>query len=348
MIPIAKPCIGTGEIKNVIDVLNSNMLAYGSKGKEFEERLAKYIGTKECVICNSGTSALFMAYKALEFGPGDEVICPCFTFAATSDMIKAVGATPIFVDIKNDFNIDETKIEELITDKTKGIVVVHLYGKPANVKEIMIIAKKYKLKVVEDNAQSFGAIINKKKTGSFGDIGICSFYGTKILTTGEGGACFTNNKKIAEKLRLLRNHGMHGLEYDYSMVGFNFNMSDINAAIGLAQLDNVEEFIAKRIAISWQYYTHLTDKLELPIINCGYRHVFNNYSFLVKNRDNFIKQMQANGIICRAYYPKPLADLPNATRISKEIVSIPIRPDLTQSEIQHIIDMVNDIIGDMG
>ena len=346
MIWIATPQLGIGEVKNVTEVLNSGMLAYGAKGKEFEKRIAKFIGVKHAIVCNSGTSALLLSYEALGIGPGDEVITTPFTFAATVDMIKAVDAVPIYVDIKNDFNIDESLIEAAITPKTKAIVPVHLFGKPCAMKKIMRIAKKYKLKVIEDAAQAFGASIGKKRVGSFGDINIFSFYPTKIMTTGEGGVCLTNNDKLAEKLRLLRNHGMHGLTYDYSMVGYNFNMSDVSAAIGLAQIEKIEEFIATRRAIAWSYYTYLKVDGDLPRDDIGTQHSFNNYSFLIKDRDNFILQMKENGINCRIYYPKPLADLPNATRISKSIVSIPIRPNLSNAEVNHIISMTNDIVGD--
>jgi len=342
-ISIAKPQIGMYEMEGVMEVIRSKQLTQGVKVEEFEEMFAKYIGTKYAVAVNSGTAALHCAYLALGLKKGDEVITTPFTFRATISMIEATGATPVFVDIKDDFNIDETLIKEKITKKTKAIVPVHLFGKPCSMDKIMKIANEYKIFVIEDAAQSCGAEYNNKKTGNFGDIGAFSFYGTKILTTCEGGMCVTNDLEIAKKIRMIRNHGMD--EYgNFKMLGYNYRMTDVSASIGIKQLDKIDNFISVRryIAASYNYYF---DKLvKVPRDTENTRHAYNNYSFVVKNRDLVIKNLQANGIGARIYYEKPFADLPNATKIADSIISIPIRPNLTTEEMNHIIYNLQEII----
>jgi perosamine synthetase len=344
MIHISSPKLGFTEVQNVIDVIKSGMLAQGAKVKEFEEKFAKFIGTKYAVAVNNGTSALHSAYLACGIKEGDEVITTPFTFAATINMIKACGAVPVYVDIKDDFNIDENLIEEAITQKTKAIVPVHLFGKSCNMKKIKDIAKKYGLKVIEDSAQSCGSEYKGKKVGSFGDCATFSFYPTKIISTAEGGMVTTNSKEIYEKLLLIRNHGKFGHDYDYKDFGFNYRMSDVHAAIGIAQLEKIENFLRIRRNIADWYNFYLNEHISIPVEEMGCKHVYNNYSFCIKNRDMFIKNMRANGIDVRIYYPEPFSDLPNASRISKEIVSIPLRADLTTDEIEHITDNILRLI----
>jgi len=342
-IPIATPKVGFDEIQEVISVLKSKMLAQGKKVKEFEDKFAQYIGVKYAVACSSGTSALHMAYIALDLKKGDEVITTPFTFKSTINMIEAVGAIPVFVDIKDDFNINEKLIQKAITKKTKAVVPVHLFGKPCNMKKIMEIAKKNNLKVIEDCAQACGAEFNKKKVGSFGDIGTFSFYPTKIITCGEGGMCITNRKDLAEKLKQIRNHGLND-EGKFVSFGYNFRMTDIEAAIGIAQLEKIQSFIDVRKSVAFAYNYHLKKLADIPYEDDNTVHVYNNYSFRVKNRDLFVKNLQANEIGARVYYDKPFANLPNATKISKEILSIPIRPNLTTEEMNHIIYNVKENI----
>jgi len=327
-----------------MSVLKSGMLAQGAKVEEFENEFAKYIGTKYAVAYSSGTSALHGSYIACGIKEGDEVITTPFTFAATTNMIKAVGAIPVFVDIKDDFNIDEALIEAHITDKTVAIVPVHLFGKSCSMKPILALAKRYNLKVIEDCAQACGAEYNLKKVGSFGDCGTFSFYPTKIITTGEGGMVTTNSKKIADTLRLFRNHGKLGKGYDYKNFGYNYRMSDMEAAIGLVQLFKIENFIRIRRDIASSYEFYLQDIILSPSEEVRGRHVFNNYSFCVKNRDMFVKNLVANGIGARVYYPEPLAYLPNVSKISKSIISVPIRPNMTTEEIAHIIENIRTVI----
>jgi len=342
---IASPQIGMDETREVIDVLKSGMLAQGKKVAEFEKKFAEFIGVKYAVACSSGTAALHMSLLSLGIGEGDEVITTPFTFIATINMIKAVGAKPVFVDIKDDFNIDENLIEKAITSKTKAILPVHLFGLPCNMEKIMEIGKKHHIEVIEDAAQACGATYKKKKVGAIGKIGTFSFYPTKVITTGEGGMCTTNNKRIFEKLKLIRNHGMVGSEYDYSATGFNYRMSDIEGAIGISQLSKIESFIKVRKNIGYNYNFHLEPYIKVHKEEDGIGHVYNNYSFVVpeKHRELFMLNLQENGIDCKIYYPKPFVNLPNATRISKQIVSIPIRSNMTTDEMQHIIYHVGEI-----
>jgi perosamine synthetase len=344
MIHISSPKLGFTEVQNVINVIKSGILAQGETVKQFEEEFAKFIGTKYAVAVNNGTSALHAAYIACGIQEGDEVITTPFTFVATINMIKACGAKPVYVDIKDDFNIDEAQIEARISNKTKAIVPVHLFGKSCNMDAIMKLAKKYKLKVIEDCAQSCGSEYKNKKVGTFGDCGTFSFYPTKIISTGEGGMVTTNSQKIYEKLLLIRNHGKLNTGYDYKDFGYNYRMSNVHAAIGLAQLEKIEQFLRIRENIADWYNFGLSEIISVPLPELECRHVYNNYSFCVKNRDMFIRNMRANGIDVRVYYPEPFADLPNALRISKEIVSIPIRADLTTEEVTHIIDNIENVV----
>ena len=343
-IHISGPKLGFDETQAVISVLKSGMLAQGAKVKEFEEKFADYIGTEFAVAFSSGTSALHGAYLATGIKEGDEVITTPFTFAATTNMIKACGAIPVFVDIKDDYNIDEALIQAHITKKTKAIVPVHLFGKSCNMKSIMSIAKSYNLKVIEDCAQACGSVFNGERVGGYGDCGVFSFYPTKIMTTGEGGMVTTNSKDIADRLKLIRNHGKMGIGYDYQNFGYNYRMTDMEAAIGIVQLSKVNRFITIRNSIADTYNFYLEEFINIPVPDKKCMHVYNNYTFRVKNRDMFIRNMSANGIVARVYYPEPLAPLPNALKISKEIVSIPMRPDMTNDEISHIIVNITEVL----
>ena len=342
-ISIARPQVGMNEAQGVIDVIKSKCIAQGSKVDEFEIQFADYIGAKYAVAVNSGTAALHCAYLALGLKKGDEVITTPFTFRATISMIEAVGAIPVFVDIKDDFNIDEKLIEDAITKKTKAIVPVHLFGLPCNIDKITEIGKKYNLKVIEDAAQSCGAEYNGKKVGTFGDIGIFSFYPTKMITTGEGGMCVTNDIKIAEKIRMIRNHGMNK-EGKFEMLGYNYRMTDIAASIGLNQLEDIESNIHKRQYIATTYNYFLGKLVKIPRDTKNAIHVYNNYSFVVKNRDYVLNNLQANGIGARVYYAESFANLSNANRIAKGIISIPIRPNLMTEESNHILYNLQELL----
>ena len=247
MIPIAKPLIGDEEIEEVVKVLKSGFIAQGPKVAEFEEKFAEYIGVKHAVATSSGTTALHTALLALGIKAGDEVVTTPFTFAATSNSVLYVGAKPVFVDVNPEtYNIDPEKIAEAITDKTKAIMPVHLYGQPADMDPIREIADENDLKVIEDAAQAHGAVYRGKMVGSMGDAACFSFYPTKNMTTSEGGMVTTDDGATADAARAIRAHG-ESQRYTHVMLGYNFRMTDVAAAIGLAQLKKLDTFNGKRI-----------------------------------------------------------------------------------------------------
>ncbi len=261
-IPIAKPNLSGNELKYVTECINTGWIS--SNGKfvtEFEEKFAHFCNTKYATSTTSGTSALHLALLALDIKEGDEVIVPNMTFATTANVVKYCNAKEVLVEVNKDtFNIDTNKIEEKITSKTKAIIVVHLYGFICDMEKIMSLAKKHNLYVIEDAAESFGSVYDKKKAGSLGHIGCFSFFGNKTLTTGEGGMCTTNDKNIYEKIKIFKNHGMtHGKGYWHDIVGYNYRMTNLQAAVGLAQMEKADEIIRKRDQIANWYKRELKD-----------------------------------------------------------------------------------------
>jgi len=247
MIPIAKPLIGDEEINAVIKVLKSGMLAHGKEVEAFEKEFAQYLGAKHAVAVVNGTAALDVALKVLKIGLGDEVITTPFTFIASANAILFQGARPVFADIDpKTYSLDPNEVLEKITDETKAIVVVHLYGQPADMKAFKEIAEDHKLYLIEDCAQAHGAEFEGQKVGTFGDIAAFSFYPTKNMTTGEGGMVVTNDCELAKKVDLIRNHGQ-AEKYLHVELGYNLRMTNIAAAIGRAQLKKLDEWNRKRI-----------------------------------------------------------------------------------------------------
>lgn len=365
MIPIAKPFIGYEEIKAVTNVLKSGMLAQGPKVNELENLFAKICAAKYAVAVNSGTAALHTALKIAGIKQGDEIITTPFTFIATVNTILMQGAKPVFVDIMEDtFNIDPTKIEEKVTKKTKAIVTVDLYGHLCDYDEIDKIVKSDKLIVIEDACQSINAEYQGKKAGSFGDVSAFSFYATKNITCGEGGIITTNNKDYAENAKLFRQHGRYNLnEYDYVDIGYNYRMTDISASILLAQLKKLDFVTKKRI----ENAEYLSKKLgnikgiKVPIVKKGYKHVFHQYTIRIEDnfklkQDELASYLNKKGIGCNIYYPKPLhlcvhikrlgykkGDFPVAEKLSKQVLSLPIHPNVTKEQLDYIIDAFSKI-----
>lgn len=359
-IPIAKPIIGREEEKAVLEVLRSGMLAQGAWVEEFEKEFAKYIGVKYAVQSTSGTTALHLALLSLGIEKGDEVITTPFTFVATSNAILYTGAKPVFVDIDEDtFNLNPDLIEKKITKKTKAILVVHLYGLPADMIKIEKIARKYKIPVIEDAAQAHGAKLNGKKVGSIGTLGCFSFYATKNMTTGEGGMVTTNNFQLAQKTKALRNHGMMQLNYKYDFLGYNYCPTNIAAAIGLCQLEKLDKFNSKRIRNATCFNKNLTavKGIKTPITPKGYTHVFHQYTLRVTkeykmSRDSLLKFLWDKGIDARVYYPIPLHKqklykdmgysdfLPVAEKVASQVISIPVHPGVTQEDIKRITKLI--------
>ena len=355
MIPISKPLLGKEEENLVLEVLRSGKLAQGEKVEEFEKEFAKYIGVKHAVATNSGTSALHTALIACGIGKGDEVITTPFTFIASVNSIVFCNAKAIFVDIEEEtFNINAKLIEEKITKKTKALMPVHLYGNPCDMEAVKAIAKKHNLRIIEDACQAHGAEINGKKIGSF-DIGCFSFYPSKNITTGEGGMITTDDDEIAEKSRMLRNHGSK-VRYYHELIGYNYRMTDISAAIGIAQLKKLDSFNKKRIENA-QYLTKKLSKLNwliTPKVKKGCKHVFHQYTIRIigKNRNEVAKFLQDKGIGNSIYYPVPATmqkiyqnlkiKMPVSEKLAKEVLSIPVHPALTKNDLDFIIKVFGE------
>ena len=349
-IPVAKPIIGRKDIKAVVRVMKSGGLAQGPQVASFEGKSSELVDGRNCVAVNSGTSALHLALLSLGIGPGDEVIVPSFTFAATANSVALTGATPVFVDIDPlTYNIDPTLIESAITKHTKAIQVVHLYGLPADMNSILAIAQKHNLLVVEDAAQSHLASIQGKPVGTFGDAAAFSFYPTKNMTSGEGGMIVLKDPEHARLCKLLRNQGMEK-RYQNEVVGFNLRMTDIHAAIGISQLKKVHNWTKIR-----QENAHfLNEKISsvvTPFVPEGYTHVFHQYTVRVrKQRDEFSAKLTELGIGNSVYYPTQVHKLPSfdlnlelkqTEDATMQVLSLPVHPSLSKKDLNRIADAVN-------
>lgn len=355
MIPIAKPLIGEEEKQAILQVLDSGMLAQGPQVAAFEKAFAEMCGVKYAVATSSGTTALHVAILAHGIGRGDEVITTPFTFIASANAVLYAGARPVFVDIDPEtFNLDPKQIEPAITPRTKAIMPVHLFGLMAEMDSIMEIARKYNLVVIEDACQSHGAEYKGKRAGSFGT-GCFSLYATKNITSGEGGMITTDDAEIADKCRVIRQHGMRR-RYYHDELGFNFRMTDIQAAIGLAQLKKIEHFNAARIANAQYLSTHLRGVIP-PCVPAGHKHVFHQYTIRVQNgqRDGLIEHLTKNQIGTGVFYPVPVHrqtfytqelgyrdQLPVSEQVASEVLSLPVHPALSQSDLELIAKSVNE------
>lgn len=346
-IPVAKPQIGWAERRAVSKVLKSGSLAQGPMVAKFESDFSKFVGDRECVAVNSGTSALHLALLSLGIGPGDEVIVPSFTFAATANSVALTGAKPVFVDINpKTYNIDSSLIESAITKKTKAIQVVHLYGLPADMNQILKIAKKHGLLVLEDAAQAHLAEISGQRVGTFGDAAAFSFYPTKNMTSGEGGMIVFKDSSAARTSRLLRNQGMEK-RYQNELVGFNLRMTDIHAAIGIEQLKKIEQRTEVRIRNANFMNSRLPATIS-PFTPGDLRHVFHQYTVrLASNRDAISTELSALGIGNSVYYPTQVHKLPSfqsdlnllQTQLATEqVLSLPVHPSLSKRDLLRITD----------
>jgi len=352
MIPLAKPQISWQERSAVIKVLKSSSLAQGPEVMAFEKEFSKIVGDRDCVAVNSGTSALHLSLIALGISENDEVIVPSFTFAATANVVALVGAKPIFIDIDpKTYCMDPAAMAKAITNKTKAVIVVHLYGLPANMNQIMKIANKNSLFVIEDAAQAHLAAINNQNVGTYGDAAAFSFYPTKNMTSGEGGMIVLKNSTNARLCRLLRNQGME-TRYQNEIIGFNLRMTDIHAAIGRCQLKKLSEATDKRIKNA-QFLSSNLNCDTLPFVPEGYKHVYHQYTVrIVIKRDTFSKLLREKGVGNDVYYPTPVhqlpsfnhkIELPNTINASKEVLSLPIHPSLSKRQLRKIVDLFNKI-----
>ncbi len=341
-------------IRVVTEILESSHYILGEKVSELEKKISEYIGTEYAIAVASGTDALHLAIDALDIGPGDEVLTTPFTFFATAEAILYTGATPVFVDIEPDtFNIDAGQIENHITKKTKAILPVHLFGHPANMNDIVKIARKYKLKVIEDCAQSFGAEFNGKKTGSFGDAGCFSFYPSKNLGAyGDGGMITINKASSAEIIKQLRNHGSKG-SYRHKRVGFNSRLDELQAGILLVKFKYLDEYNKKRRENALLYTELLSDSVKCPVEKKGSFHVYHQYTIRSKKRDLIQERLKEQGVSSVVYYPVPLhlqealkflgyqkGDFPEAEKAAKEVLSLPMYPELSMRDIKKIAQII--------
>ena len=353
-IQVSQPDLSFREFFATYKVLKSTRLTQGNQVETFEDDFKSYLGIKHAYALNSGTSALVLSLMALGIKSGDEVIVPNFTFGATVNAVLLVGAKPVLVDVESKtFALDPKKILEALTSRSKAIIVVHLFGLPAEMSEILKIARKNGLRVVEDVAQALGSEIENKKAGTFGDISCFSFYPTKMITTAEGGMIATNNDVLADSIQVLRNQGM-GKKYEYLKAGFNFRMSEISAAIGIEQLKRINNFIEKRISIADFYRRKLPDALY-PHVPVGFKHVYNQYTVKLDGelRDTVKQTLAANGISSEIYYPQPLDDFriysktsknSVARSLSQQVLSLPMHTKLRKLELTRISKVINSVI----
>ena len=307
--PVASPVLSGNEFKYLIDAFCSTWISSsGSYINKFEDDFSSYSDCSYGIAVCNGTVALHLALVSLEIGIGDEVIIPDLTFAATINAVLHANAIPVIVDVEeNSWCISAKEIEKAITPKTKAIIPVHLYGQPCDMGAIMDIAKKYKLKVIEDCAEAHGAMFNNQKVGSFGDIGCFSFYGNKVITTGEGGMCTTNNLLLSNKMKILRDHGMNKEKrYWHDVVGYNYRMTNLQAAIGVAQLERIENIHKNRREYEVRYREMLSEK-NFTFQNDleGRKRITWLVSFLVDNntnRNEYIDKLQSNGMDARPFF----------------------------------------------
>lgn len=355
-IPINRPIMGEEEKRAALSVIESGMLTDasfegGKMVRELEAKMRRQLGAKHVVAVNSGTAALHCSMLALGVKKGDEVVLPSFTFVSTANVVLACGGRPIFVDNKDDYNIDPAALKKAITRRTKAVIPVHLYGYPADMQEVREVAERRSLAVVEDAAESLGAEYRGKQTGTLSDAGCFSLYSTKVVTAAEGGAISTDDDDFAEKVRLIRNHGMvRG--YDSRSLGFNYRLTEIAAAIGSAQMDKLQGFIGARRRNA----AYLSDRFGSVkgarfTQNASDRsHVYYLYTlYLKKNRDKVLERLKARGIGAAVYFRMPVHKTPlyagsgygrlrlkRAEAASKHVLSLPVHPALREEEVERV------------
>ena len=362
-IPIAQVSLDRREIRAVEQVLKSGNLRAGRLTAEFEAAFAAQVGARHAIAVSSGTAALFLACHTL-LQPGDEVIVPDFTFVATAAMVAAVGAKPVFADVNpRTFTLDPGEVECRITPRTRAILPVHLYGRPADIPALARLARRHKLRIIWDAAQSHGAQSGGQDVGSFPDVVCYSFYPTKNMTTGEGGMITTSNRALAAKLRLVRSHG-EASRYRHIRLGFNFRTTDIASAIGRVQLAKLPKAIRIRRRNAGILTRGLSGipGMQTPELASGEGHSFSLYTIAVDakragmSRDKLAEALQQRGIQSAVHYPVPLhrqpifrgygldRDFPVSTRLAKTVLSLPVHPGVSEDEIRTIVRSVRDIL----
>lgn len=365
MLPYSTQLIEEDDIAAVVDVLKSSHLTQGAKVEEFEEAIARYVGVRYCITFNSATSALHAAYASAGIGENDEIITTPISFVATSNMAIALGAKPVFCDVKMDGNIDETLIEALITPRTKAIVPVDFAGKPIAFEAINTVAKKHGLLIIEDASHALGSDINGQKIGSFADMTIFSFHAIKPITTGEGGAVVTDNEEFAQKLRLFRSHGIVKKQLwnsDMISLGYNFRITEFAAALGLSQLNKLDRFINVRETIA-RYYDErfenhsLFSTIPIDPMHQSARHL---YPLLLSPelhcaKEDIFSELQKRGLGVQVHY-KPIYQnsfykghfgeirLDNAEHFYRSELSIPCHQKMDLRDAEKVADTLLEVL----
>lgn len=367
MIPINRPILDVEEMRAVARVIRSGILTNksgsGQQVTQFESSFANYIGTKFAVAVNSGSAALHVALLATGVGQGDEVIVPSFTFVATAEMVALTGAKPVFVDIDPaTYCIDPEEIEAAITSHTKAVIPVHLYGRTADMRPIMELAEDHNLIVIEDAAQAVGAEYRDKFAGNLGHIGCFSFYGSKNMVTGEGGMLTTDSREIADIASTVRNHGENRL-YQSSMLGHNYRMPELEAAIGYVQLKKLPKFLeerAKNAKILTEALSSVNE-IQLPLETRNYKQGWYVYTVRLRGtnsakRDSVVRRIREHRVDCQIYYPRPVhlqpyyrktfgsLKLPKTETAARQVFSLPIHPALSENELKRIVDSVKSAL----
>lgn len=351
MIPLSRPLIGVEEIAAVKEVLLSGQLVMGPQVEGFETEFASAIGTKHAIAVSNGTTALELSMRALGIGPGDEVIVPSFTFAATANAVRMVGAKPIFADVDlASYCLTAETVQPLLGHRTVAVVAVHLYGNVADPERLMNLCRERGIALIEDAAQALGAAWRRQSVGALGTVGAFSFYPTKNITTGEGGMITTNDRALADRIALLRNHGSRH-RYHHETVGTNARLGEIGAAMGRVQLRRLPDWQAQRRANAAVYDSQLVGDISTPSVDPDVTHAYHQYTVRSKDRKRLTLALDQGEIGYGIYYQIPchrqiafgpvVDELPNTDLLADEVLSIPIRPDLSGEDLKLIVESVN-------
>jgi perosamine synthetase len=367
-IPLSAPDITEAEIAAVNAVLRTPRLSLGPQMENFEHSLAHYVGTSQAIAVSSGTAALHLCIRALGISEGDEVIVPSFAFIAVANVLRYERAVPVFVDIDPyTLNLDPARIEEAITRRTRAIILVHTFGCPAALLEILEIARRYNLYVIEDACEALGAQFDSRKVGSFGDVGVFGFYPNKQITAGEGGMIVTNDSKLATLIRKLRNHGRSDSAdwLQHEELGYNYRISELNCALGAAQLQRLESILERREAIAREYHRRLENHLDLqlPVITIPrcriswFVYVLRlGNRFSATHRDRIINEMSSRGIACGRYFapihlqtayrsqPHRCMDLTQTESIAPRTLALPFFNKITNDQIAEVCDTLTNLL----
>jgi perosamine synthetase len=374
-IPLSSPDITDEEIQAVVDVLRTRHLSLGPKGPEFEDAMRRYLGVDEAVAMSSGTAGLHCCLLGLGIGPGDEVVTTPFSFIATGNVIKMVGATPVFADIDpQTLNLDPEKAEKAITPKTKAIIAVEAFGNPVGMHDLAQLAARHEIPLIEDSCEALGSSHKGRKAGTFGRCGVFGFYPNKQMTTGEGGMVVTNDKKLADMCRSLRNQGRDpGSSWlAHARLGYNYRMSDVNAAIGIVQMKRLAEIIDARQRVAHQYINLLLDEPQLILPTIDAESVMSWFVFVVRlagaradgnefdatDRDAILNTLRTHHIGCSNYFPpihlQPFymkdhgfkrGDFPITERVADRTIALPFHNRLTRLEIENVVGRLKEAIG---